>query len=90
MRFWIIYIFVQILLFWGLLLPVCFLYFLSLANHSGEHVYSAPHQKKASYGPVLAGEVERKEKLKNLLICGKFSFHVVVDRELFTYVKNKK
>ena len=23
-------------------------------------------------------------------MCGKFSFHVMVDRELFTYVKNKK
>ena len=41
-------------------------------------------------GILIAGEVENKEKLKNLLMCGKFSFHVMVDRELFTYVKNKK
>ena len=41
-------------------------------------------------GILIPGEVERKEKLKNLLVCGKFSFHVRVDRELFTYVKNKK
>ena len=41
-------------------------------------------------GILIAGEVEKKEKLKNLFMCGKFSFHVTVDRELFTYVKNKK
>ena len=41
-------------------------------------------------GILIAGEVERKEKRKNLLVCGKFSFHVRVGRELFTYVKNKK
>ena len=41
-------------------------------------------------GILIAGEVEKMEKLKNLLICGKFSFHVMVDRKLFTYVKNKK
>ena len=41
-------------------------------------------------GILIAGEVEKKEKLKYLLMCGKFSFHVMVDRELFTYVKNKK
>ena len=39
---------------------------------------------------LIAGEVERKEKLKNVSVCGKFSFHVRGDRELFTYVKNKK
>ena len=38
----------------------------------------------------IAGEVEKKEKLKNLFMFGKFSFHDMVDRELFTYVKNKK
>ena len=32
----------------------------------------------------------KKEKLKYLLMCGKFSFHVVVDHELFKNVKNKK
>ena len=55
-RFWIIYIFVQILFFWGTVLvrfsQFFLFYFLSLANHSGQHFYSAPHHKKASYGPV--------------------------------------
>ena len=39
---------------------------------------------------LIAGEVEEKEELKNLLMWHKFSFHVMVDRELLTYVKNKK
>ena len=37
-----------------------------------------------------AGEVEEKGELKNLLMWGEFSFHVMVDREIFTYVKNEK
>ena len=41
-------------------------------------------------GILIAGEVEKKEKLENLLMCGKFSFHGMVEREPFTYVKNKK
>ena len=41
-------------------------------------------------GIIIAGEVEEKEELKNLLMWGKFSFHVMVDRKLFTYVKIKK
>ena len=41
-------------------------------------------------GILIAGEVQEKEELKNLLMWGKFSFHVMVDRQLFTYVKNKK
>ena len=41
-------------------------------------------------GILIAGEVEEKEELKNLLIRGEFSFHVMVDREIFTYVKNEK
>ena len=41
-------------------------------------------------GILIAGEVQDKEELKNLLMWGKFSFHVMVDRQLFTYVKNKK
>ena len=41
-------------------------------------------------GILIAGEAEEKEELKNLLMWGKFSFHVMVDRELFRYVKNKK
>ena len=41
-------------------------------------------------GIPIAGEVEEKEELKNLLKWVKFSFHVMVDREIFTYLKNKK
>ena len=37
---------------------------------------------------LMAREVEEKEELKNFLMWGDFSFHVMVDRELFTYVKN--
>ena len=44
----------------------------------------------AHLGILIAGEVEEKEELKNLLLWGKFSFHVMVHREFFTYVKNKK
>ena len=40
--------------------------------------------------PTLPLEIEGKEELKNLLKCGKFPFHVIVDREIFTYLKNKK
>ena len=40
-------------------------------------------------GILIAGEVEEKEELKKLM-WGKLSFHVMVDRSLFTYVKNKK
>ena len=39
---------------------------------------------------LIAGEVEEKEELKNLLMWHKSSFHVTVDRELLTYMKNKK
>ena len=39
-------------------------------------------------GILIAGEVEEKKRVKNLLMWGKFSIHVMVDRELFTYVKN--
>ena len=41
-------------------------------------------------GIPIAGKVEEKEELKNLLKWGKFSFYVMVDREIFTYLKNKK
>ena len=40
-------------------------------------------------GILIAGEVEEKKELKNLM-WDEFSFHVMVDREVFTYVKNKK
>ena len=41
-------------------------------------------------GILIAGEVEENEELKNLLMWGEFSFHVMVDREIFNYVKNEK
>ena len=41
-------------------------------------------------GILIAGEVEEKEELENMLKWGKFSFHIIVDCEIFTYVKNKK
>ena len=41
-------------------------------------------------GIPVAGEVEEKEELKNLLKWGKFSFYVMVDCKIFTYLKNKK
>ena len=44
----------------------------------------------ATHVPTLPLEVEEKEELKNLLKCGKFSFYVMVDSEVFTYLKNKK
>ena len=34
-------------------------------------------------GILLAGEVEEKERLKILLKCSKFSFYVMVEREIF-------
>ena len=47
-------------------------------------------QVVATHLPTLPLEVEEKEELKNLLKCGKFSFYVMVDSEVFTYLKNKK
>ena len=47
-------------------------------------------QVVATHVPTLPLEVEEKEELKNLLKCGKFSFYVMVDSEVFTYLKNKK
>ena len=34
--------------------------------------------------------MKEKEELKNLLKWGKFSFYVMVDYEIFTYMKSKK
>ena len=41
-------------------------------------------------GILIDGEVEEKEEQKNLLKWCKFSFYVMVDREIFTYLKKKK
>ena len=38
----------------------------------------------------IAGKVEEKEELKSLLKWGKFSFYVMVDCKIVTYLKNKK
>ena len=47
-------------------------------------------QVVATHVPTLPLEVEEKEELKILLKCCKFSFYVMVDSEVFTYLKNKK
>ena len=47
-------------------------------------------QVVVTHGILIAGEVKKEEKLKNLLMWGKFSCHVMVDRQIFTHVKDKK
>ena len=47
------------------------------------------YQVIATNVPTLPLEVEEKEQLKNLSKCGKFSFYAMIDREVFTYLKNK-
>ena len=44
-------------------------------------------QVAATHIPTQALEVEEKEELINLLKWAKFSFYVIVDREIFTYQK---
>ena len=46
-------------------------------------------QVVATLVPTLPLELEEKKGLKNLLKCGKFSFYVMVDREVTTYLKIK-
>ena len=36
---------------------------------------------------LIAGEVTEKQELKNMLMWGEFSFHVMLDGEIFMYVK---
>ena len=38
----------------------------------------------------IAGEMEETEELKNLLKLSKLRFHVIVNREIFPCLKNKK
>ena len=38
-------------------------------------------------GILIAAEVAEKQELKNLLMWCEFSFRVMLDREIFTYVK---
>ena len=47
-------------------------------------------QVVAAHVLTLVFELEEKEELKNLLKLGKFSFYVMVDRKIFTYLKSKK
>ena len=47
-------------------------------------------QVVATHVPTEVLEVKEKEELKNLLKWGKFSFYVMVDCDVFTYLKNKK
>ena len=42
------------------------------------------------FRPSKSWRSGRKEELKNLLMWGEFSFHIMVDREIFTNVKNEK
>ena len=44
----------------------------------------------AHLGILITGEVEEKQELKKLSLWGEFSFHVMVDHEIFTNVKNEK
>ena len=46
-------------------------------------------QVVVTHVPTLPLEVREKKELKNLLKCPKLSFYVMIDREIFTYVKNK-
>ena len=46
-------------------------------------------QVVAIYVPTLVLEVEEKEELKNLFKWGKF-FYVILNQEIFKYLKNKK
>ena len=41
-------------------------------------------------GILIAEEMEEKEELENLLMWNEFSLHLMVDRDIFTYVKNEK
>ena len=41
-------------------------------------------------GILIAGKVEEKEELKNLLMWGEISFHVIVDREKWEIAKLTK
>ena len=47
------------------------------------HIYPLRHSNGGR-------KAEEKEELKNLLMRGKFPFDVMVDHELFRYIKNKK
>ena len=48
------------------------------------------YQVVCTHVQTLALKVKAKEELKNLLKWGKISFYVMVDCEIFTYLKNKK
>ena len=50
---------------------------------SGGNVIASCGHACTHLGILIAAKVEEKEELKSLLICGKFSFHVMVYCELF-------
>ena len=58
----------------------------SYGNHVETSLSSCGHTC-THLGILIAGEVAKKQELKNLLMWGEFSFHVMLDREIFTYVK---
>ena len=41
-------------------------------------------------GILIAGEVAEKQELRNALVWGESSFHVMLDLEVFTHAKNEK
>ena len=41
-------------------------------------------------GILIAGEVAEKQELKNLLMWGEFFFHIMLDREVFTYIRENE
>ena len=59
-------------------------------GNQAETSLSSCYHSYIHLGILIAREAKEKEEMKNLLMWGKFSAHVMVVRELFTYVKNKK
>ena len=41
-------------------------------------------------GILISGEVAEKQELRNALVWGESSFHVMLDLEVFTHAKNEK
>ena len=39
---------------------------------------------------LIAGEVAEKQELKTLLMWGEFFFHIMLDREVFTYIRENE
>ena len=63
---------------------------LSILCSYGNHVetsWSSCGRTCTHLGILIAGEVEEKQELKNFLMWDGLSFHVMLDREIFAYVK---